>query len=79
MPLTPSCQRQAGGPVQVHLEQTPGGSCMPMTRGDHPRTSEGTRLRQMEGAHHAHYSREQGPFREKGRVPPLDQVGGSDG
>ena len=79
MPLTPSCQRQAGGPVQVHLEQTPGGSCMPMTHGEHPRTSEGTRLGQMEGAHYAHYSREQGPHREKGRVPPVDQVGGSDG
>ena len=62
---------------------------MAMTNGEHPRTSEGMRLGQMEGVHHAHYSREQGPHREKGRVPPvdhekgrvppLDQVGGSDG
>ena len=76
---TPLHEQQAGVPVRVHPEQSPGGSCMPMSLWENPRTSEGKRLGQMEGAPRVHYSRGRALPHEKGRVPPVVQVGGSSG
>ena len=79
MPQTLLYKQQAGGPMRVHPEQFPRASCMPMSLGDSPRSTEGKRLERIRGDRHAHCSRRQEQFREKDRVPPVIVVGGSGG
>ena len=79
MPQTPLYKQQAGGPVWVHPEQSPGASCMPKSLGESPRTAEGKRLEPVGGDCHAHCSRGREQLHEKDRVPPVIVVGGSGG